>query len=210
MEKVTWAFFAGGLPLRIVTTVASAGVAVAATEMVGIPEEMYTMTKSEIDMQDTQALNAMGLRNGDILKFQNSPTLSVTRRHKIVTSLSALSNAEHRGNIILLAIDCQSSKAADFLVSSLFMLAKRQTSGAANYKAVEVIGRLPAAVTAEGIMEVAAPVDFVSWTEEVAGFAQRKDLEPRQKTLIHTGSFSEPATLGFTAAGWKLEKFVNQ
>ncbi|RYD60655.1 MAG: hypothetical protein EOP83_18900, partial [Verrucomicrobiaceae bacterium] len=41
MDKVTWAFFAGGLPLRIGAAVASAGVAVAATNMVGIPEDTY-------------------------------------------------------------------------------------------------------------------------------------------------------------------------
>jgi hypothetical protein len=51
---------------------------------------------------------------------------------------------------------------------------------------------------------VPAPVDYVTWTEEVAGFAQRDDLGNSAKTLMHTGRFSPVATAGMTAAGWKL------
>ena len=208
MTKVTWAFFAGGLPLRIVTAGASAGLAVAATEMVGVPEEMYILTKSEIDLRDSQALRAMGLRDDDILDFQNAPALSVTRRHKIVKSLAALSEADHRGNIILLATGCQSPEAADFLVAALAILEKRQTSGEANYNAVLVIGRLPAAVVAGGRLEVPAPVDYVTWTEHVAAFAQREDLAEKPKNLIHTGTFSAMASSGFTEAGWQMTPFI--
>ncbi len=210
IDKVTWAFFAGGLPLRITATVASAGIALTATKMVGIPEEIYSLTQGEIADLDRKALTAMGLRNNDIIDFQNAPALSTTRRHKIVNSLAALPNAEHRGNIILLATDCQTGQAADFLVAALRILESRQSSGAADYTAVKVVGRLPAAVTAEGTLEVPAPVDHVTWTEAVAGFASRDDLGTQPKTLLHTGTFSKTASAGFTGAGWKLTPFGNR
>ena len=82
------------------------------------------------------------------------------------------------------------------------MLAERQRSGAADYKQLHVFGRLPGATTASGTLEVPAPVDHVTWTEQVAGFAQRDDLGTSPKTLIHTGSLSEATKAGFTAAGW--------
>jgi hypothetical protein len=104
MDKVTWAFFAGGLPLRVGAAVASAGVAVAATNMVGVPEETYALTQSELALRDHRSLTAMGLKEEDINAFQIQPNLSTTRRHRIVKALEALPGAAGRGRIILLPV----------------------------------------------------------------------------------------------------------
>lgn len=204
MDKVTWAFFAGGLPLRIGAAVASVGVTVAATNMVGIPEETYALTQSELALRDRRSLAAMGVREVDISDFEIQPNLSTTRRHRIVLALEALPNAGGRGYIVLLANSCETPGQAEFLVAALSMLAERQRSGAADYKQLYVHGRLPAATTAEGVTEVPAPVDHVTWTEQVAAFAKRDDLAAANKRLIHTGTFSKAAGGGFTAAGWQL------
>lgn len=203
MDKVTWAFFAGGLPLRIGAAVASAGVAVAATNMVGIPDETYALTQAELALRDRQSLTAMGVMEADINAFQIQPNLSTTRRHRIVQSLEALPGAAGRGRIILLANSCETSEQADFLVAALSMLAERQRNGAADYKVLHVHGRLPAASTADGMIEVPAPVDHVTWTEQVAAFATRDDLGTKPKRLIHTGTLSEVTRNGFAAAGWQ-------
>lgn len=205
IDTVTWAFFAGGLPLRIGAAALSAGVAVAATNMVGIPEDTYLHTQSELAMLDARSLTSMGVREGDIKSFQIQPNLSTTRRHRIVKSLEKLDHAKGRGNIILLANSCETTGQADFLVSALAMLEARQQSAAADYIELKVFGRLPGAVTATGVLEVPAPVDHVTWTEQVAGFAQRDDLGQTPRVLIHTGKVSPATQTGFTAAGWKLE-----
>lgn len=96
IDTVTWAFFAGGLPLRIGAAVASAGVAVTATNLVGVPEDAYAHTQSELALMDAQSLTAMGVREADIKTFQIQPVLSTTRRHRIVKSLEALSHAKGR------------------------------------------------------------------------------------------------------------------
>lgn len=204
IDKVTWAFFAGGLPLRIGAAVASAGVAVAATEMVGIPEDTYVLTQAELALRDRRSLAAMGIREADIKEFEIQPNLSITRRHRIVLALEAFPAAGGRGRIVLLANSCETTGQADFLVTALTMLADRQRSGAAIYKQLEVHGRLPAAITTDGLTEVPAPVDYVTWTEQVAAFAGRDDLGAAAKLLVHTGTLSKPAAEGFTAAGWQL------
>jgi hypothetical protein len=202
MDKVTWAFFAGGLPLRIGAAVASAGVTLAATNMVGIPEETYALTQSELALRDSRSLQAMGLKEEDIKDFQLQPNLSTTRRHRIVKSLETFSNTAGRGRIILLANSCETAGQADFLIAALSMLADRQRMGAADYKQLQVYGRLPAAITVGDMLEIPAPVDHVTWTEQVAGFAQRDDLGTSPKTLLHTGHLSEATKAGFCAAGW--------
>lgn len=206
MDKVTWAFFAGGLPLRIGAAAASAGLALTATNMVGIPEDTYALTQSELAVRDERSLAAMGVHPEDIKNFQIHRALSTTRRHRMVRALEAMPKATGRGTMVQLANACGSPEQADVLVGAFSILAERQRSGAADYRKLQVLGRLPGATTASGDLEVPAPVDYVTWTDEVATFAQRDDLGTAPKVLVHTGNLSSAALAGITAAGWKPVK----
>ena len=203
IDKVTWAFFAGGLPLRVGAAVASAGVAVAATKIVGLPEDTYLLTPAELELRDGRALSAMGVTNEDITAFRLNRALSITRRHLIVTSLEALPKATGRGSLIQQANACKSPEEADFLIAALAILEDRQRMGVTDYVSLEVLGRLPGGMNSKGQLEVPAPVDHVTWTPEVAGFASRADLVSKSKLLVHTGRLSPAASAGFLAAGWK-------
>jgi hypothetical protein len=203
MDKVTWAFFAGGLPLRIGAAVASVGTTVVATKMVGIPEETYALTQSELALRNHRSLTAMGLKDQDINDFQIQRNLSTTRRLRIVKSLEAMPAAAGRGRIILLANSCATPEQADFLIAALSILETRQQSGAADYKDLNVFGRLPGATNSAGILEIPAAVDHVTWTEQVSSFAQRDDLGTTPRLLVHTGTISPAATAGLIKSGWK-------
>lgn len=205
IEKVTWAFFAGGLPLRIGAIVVSGGASTAltATKAVGIPEDMYAMTRSEIALRDETSLQAMQVPVGDISKFQIHPALSTTRRHRIVTLLEDLPLATGKPAIIGLANACETPAQAEFLINALAILANHQISGAADYVALKVVGRLPGAETRTGEIHVPAPVDHVTWTPEAAAFARRDDLGQQPKVLVHTGNLSPATTAGLAANGWK-------
>lgn len=164
MDKVTWAFFAGGLPLRIGAAAVSGGASLAltATNMVGIPEDTYALTQNELALRDERSLAAMGVTLEDIKAFQIHAALSTTRRHRIVTYLEALPKARGRGYMVRLANSCTSPEQADFFIGALALLAERQRSGAADYTGLKVLGRLPGATTAGGELHVPAPVDHVT------------------------------------------------
>ena len=203
MDKVTWAFFAGGLPLRVGAAVASAGVAVAATNMIGIPEDTYALTQSGLALRDGRSLAAMGISDEDIKTFQLYGPLSSTRRHRIVLALETLSKTKGRSLIIRQVNACETPEQVDFLIAALSILAERQRSGAASYTSLTVLGRLPGAVHSNGELHVPAPVDHVTWTEEVAHFATRDDLGTAPKVLLHTGKLSAAAASKLSAKGWK-------
>jgi hypothetical protein len=203
MDKVTWAFFAGGLPLRVGAAVASAGVAVAATNMIGIPEDTYALTQSELALRDGRSLAAMGISDENIKTFQVYGPLSSTRRHRIVLALETLSETKGRDLIIKQVTACETPEQVDFLIAALSILAERQRSGSASYTSLAVLGRLPGAVHSNGELHVPAPVDHVTWTEEVAHFATRDDLGTTPKVLLHTGKLSDTAASKLSAKGWK-------
>lgn len=203
MDKVTWAFFAGGLPLRIGAAVASAGISLTATNMVGVPEDTYALTQSELALRDKQALTAMGVSEELITGFQISDILSTTRRHRIVTALGKVKAGKGASDIVELANQCTTPEQADFLVSSIELLTNGKGVPVASFDSLQVLGRLPCALSAKGDLFVAVPVDYVTWTPEVAAFATRDDIAAPSKTLIHTGLFSDKAEAGISASGWK-------
>lgn len=206
IERVSWAFFAGGLPLRIGAAVASGGASMAltATKVVGLPDEIYSQTPSELALRNQQAMEAMGVAENVSRRFEFNEALSITLRRSIIRSLQALGEVKNRAAVIEVAANCEERRQAEFLDQALVFLVQRQQAGKSAYSALEVVGRLPCAVDSTGVLQVAAPVDFLSWTPDVAEFAHRDDLVGRKPLLLLGGEASPLARNQLGALGWTL------
>jgi hypothetical protein len=204
MEKVTWAFFAGGLPLRIGAAAASGGASIAltATKTLGLPEDIYDTTPSELALRDRQALTALGVTESVIDEVFLNEALTVSLRHSIIRSLQQLPAGTARVAIVGVAKDLEETRQVAFLNEALTELAKRHRL--TPYKEMKVFGRLPAGLTADGILEIPAPVNEVFWTTQVAEFAGREDLSGAKRRLLLGGTLSPAATAGFQAAAWEV------
>ena len=208
LEKVSWVYFAGGLPVRIGAMAASGGtsIALASTKMIGLPEEVYALTPAELAQQNRKTLETLDAPGESKTSFMENAVLTPTLKRSILRSVERLAPASGRIDLIDLAARCETIEQAQFLDRSLRLLSSRQNLGLAQYTSVVTLGRVPAGVTASGGLEVAAVVDFISWTEEVADFARRDDLRSRKPTLLLTGEASESAIVGFEEAGWKFAR----
>jgi hypothetical protein len=206
MEKVTWAFFAGGLPLRIATTVASGGASVAltATKTLGLPEDIYDLTPSELALRDREALQAMNVPAPTIDRIFLNPSLTVSLRHAIVAKLRSFPGGPNRLAVVSIAASCETVNQARFLNETLAMLLARHN--ATPYIALTTAGRLPAGFTKDGFVEVVAPIDYISWTEQIANFAHREDLarNPHRLILANGAGISPIARAGMKSAGWEV------
>jgi hypothetical protein len=206
IEKVSWAFFAGGLPLRVGAAVASGGASMAltATKVVGLPDEIYALTPSELALRNEQAIESMGVAENISRRFASNEALSITLRRSIIRSLQALGEVKNRAAVIEVAANCEERRQVEFLDQALMLLANRQQSGKSAYSALEVVGRLPCAVDSSSVLQVAAPLDFLSWTPDVAEFAHRDDLVGRKPVLLLGGRASERTRTELRALGWTL------
>ncbi len=205
MEKVTWAFFAGGLPLKIGVSVASSGAsnAISAAEFVGLPEDLYQLTASELDFQDRSALKAMGALPERIDALFANVNVIRSVRHRAVGALSELKGAG-RLEVIDQIAQCDTVWRAYFLNDALQLLRWRnRTMG---YEGLGVHGRLAVGVTPDGTVEVPAPIDYVIWTPEVAEFATREDIAQYKRRLILQGNLSAETSTQLTASGWDVIK----
>jgi hypothetical protein len=66
------------------------------------------------------------------------------------------------------------------------------------------------AETAQGALVVPAAVDYVSWTERVAGFVERPDIAgAKARRLWLAGKLSPRARQELTARRWTIEEGVS-
>ena len=200
LEKVSWVFFAGGLPLKIGTAVASGGAsqALTATKLIGLPDEIYALTPNELDLRNQQAMTAMQVSAEVQKAFTQNPALSLSLRSSMLRSLEQLSGATGKPAIVELAADCATRQQARFLEQSVRMLAGK----GGKVSEIRVFGRLLAAVDSNGALLLPAPVDYVSWTSEVAELTKRDDLSGLHPTILMPGSVSAHASKELKSLGW--------
>ncbi len=189
IEKVSWVFFSGGLPLRIGTAVVSGGASVAltATKVVGLPQEIYALTPNELALKNQQAMDVMGVSNEVSSRFLASEALSITLRCSMIRSLQAMGSLRGSAAVIEVAANCENRRQAEFLDQAVALLARQQVAGRSTYTSLEFFGRLLCGVDSSGGIQISAPVDYISWTSEVAGFALREDLVGRKPSLLLAG-----------------------
>ncbi len=206
IEKVSWVFFSGGLPLRVGAAVASGGASVAltASKVVGLPDEIYSLTPAELTLRNSQAMESMGVPADSARKFSSNEALSITLRRSIIRSLQSLGEIKGRAAIIEVAANCETRRQVEFLDQALVLLAQRQQSGKSKFASFEVSGRLPVVIDASGILHIPAPVDYLSWTPEMAEFANREDLANRKPVLLLAGGASDRARRELTTLGWTV------
>lgn len=206
IEKVAWVFFSGGMPLRIGAMAASGGASMAltATTVVGLPDEMYTATPGELALQDQQAMQALSVPEATIRRYQSNEALSITLRRSILRSLAALGNPRGSADVIATAADCEARRQAEFMDQALRLLVVRKQAGQLDLARLETIGRLPAAIDTNGALLMPAPIDCLTWTEDVAAFAGRDDLAGRNPVFLTTALMSERARAEVTKLGWTV------
>lgn len=206
LDKVAWVYFAGGLPVNVGLAAASGGasLAVAATGILGRPEELFTLTPDELAYRNRESLRALGLPEETQKRFMETADLPLSHKRAILLALEDLAPAENRAGIVDLALRCHTQDQVRFLARSLELLAARQRSGDARYTRLVVADRVPAAIEASGALHVPALVDCISWTEEAADFARRDDLRSQRPVLLLSGQITDRALLGFKENGWTL------
>ncbi len=204
IEKVTWAFFAGGLPLRLGTAAVSGGASMAltATKTVGLPDDIYDITPGELLLRDREAMTAMGANNQLIEQVFLNTNFSVAKRHGLVEALAALPAGPAQIKMLKVAASCTSREQAGFFYQSVVRLAKRHLTKP--FVSLTSVGRLPAGKEADGSVEIQAPADYISMTPRLLEFLQLANATPQSYRAVITGRLSPAAKVGFEAFSWQV------
>jgi len=176
--------------------------AITATRVVA--QWVWDKPKADLILQNKQSLQALGVSDAQIKAFERNPVFPLSVQTEFVANLGNLPGVPGRAQAVALASTAQSEVQARFLTDSIGMLARyhqTQTRIARLLVRKAIIGQ-----DRKGAIEAQAPVDYVSWIQDVSYFANRPDLRSRRRTLWVTGQLSPLAKNNFENLGWVVHE----
>jgi hypothetical protein len=198
---MAWVGFSGRLGVNLLVSVFVPG----STAISGLSfthDLVYDTPAADLLVLNRQKMTAMGASDAQVQALVANRWFSLSVLTGLVTDLERLGPVSGRPEVLALAATATKEEEARFLAAAVQMLAHLNVTGVPIRR---VMGRgTVVGVTPDGMLVVPAPVDYVSWTEKVGGFAMRSDLHATRRGIWLTGRISGTAYQGFTARGWTL------
>jgi hypothetical protein len=168
---------------------------------------VWDTPKADLIVRDEKALRQLKVPEATIRTFMRNPVFPLSVQTAFITNLQRLSAVPGTVNAVTLASTAESEVQARFLTDAVGMLARyheTQTPIARLIVRRAIIGQ-----DRNGAILAEAPVDYVSWIEEVSYFAHRADLRQSRHTLWLTGQLSPLAKKNFESLGWVVVERTN-
>ena len=203
MDDLAWVAFSGRMGVNTaVAVVVPFSMALSATTITN--DLVWDMKPADLLVLDEKKLKAMEVSDERVTALMRNKWYSITTLTALVTSLEALGGVKGRDQVVAYAATAASEDNARLIVRAVDMVARYHAT-------TQPLSQLSApgpivARTKTGATLVAAPLDYVAWTEHAATFARRADLKAKDRTLWLTGTFSPRARQEFQAAGWTLRE----
>jgi hypothetical protein len=166
---------------------------------------VYQTPKADLILLVQKKLKNMGLSQEDIITFVTNTAIPLSLQVKAVKDLEALGNIPGRRAAAVALGNVLTEYQARFYVTSLRMLDQwnQQNSPVAR---IQVFGLLVAR-DRNGAEIAPAPVDYVSWTPRIAGFATDPELMAlHHRVLWITGKMTPLARQQLVAKGWSVRE----
>lgn len=205
-EKLTntaWVAFSGRLGVNILVSVfVPASMAISAVSFTN--DLVWDTPRADLIVLNQQKMLRMGASEelaGAVLKNR---WYSLSVLTTLVTELERLAGVKGRPDILALATTAVNEEEARFLAASVQMLARLNVEGVPLRQVAArgtVVGIAPG-----GAIVVPAPVDYLSWTEQIAGIAKRPDLRASKRGLWLSGRMSAAAQRGLGEIGWAFHE----
>jgi hypothetical protein len=205
LSDTAWVAFSGRVGVNtLISVFVPASIAISATSFTN--SLIYDTPAADLIVRNQQQLTGMGASQPDTQALIKNPWYSLSVLTSLVSALDRLAGVSGRPAVVALAATATTEDEARFLAGAVEMLAAQQQTvtpltqvGASG----TVIGP-----TQSGAPIVPGPVDYVAWTERVAGFAGRPDLQGTPGSLWITGRMSPEAHRQFAALSWTVYQNV--
>src|SRR5208282_4376085 len=176
--------------------------AITATRIVS--QWVWDTPKADLIVRNQKSLQALGVPESEINALMQNPTFPLSVQTAFVANLDRLPGVPGRTDAVALASTAQSEEQARFLTDAVGMLARYNESRTPIARLIvrkAIIGQ-----DRNGAIVAEAPVDYVSWIEDVSYFAHRPDFQKSQRTIWLTGQASPLAKKNSIALGWLVNE----
>ena len=203
LDDVAWAAFAGGLGIDVLAAQVPGGRVVRSTSTVS--DWIYEKSPGDLRVWMEKSLQTMGVEQSDIDLFLRQKHWTLSTQTILVMALEKLEGVRGRVEVIETAVTAADEDQTRFLALGMSLLAREHAATPLE----SIVDGKPVGMTANGRVIATFPLDYVCWTERVATFAVRDDLQPNRPIAVITGRFSSQARAGMEKAGWTLRENVS-
>lgn len=176
-------------------------------QLADVSNLVWTLNPLDLQLRNEKGLKKMGANDGLIKRFYKNPHYTPTAQTRIVIALEQLAGVTGRPVIVRYASAMESPEEARFAARLVELLAKYHKTRAPISQIVET-DRIPFAITKKGKGVVAAPVDYLFWTQAAAGTAKVLFKAMKRHTSAPEvwvqGRVSTRAQTGLKAMGWTV------
>ncbi len=200
LDELAKAAFAGGLGVTAIKAAVPASMVLSITTI--LSDWVWDTPPGTLKVQNETALKSMGVSQDMVDLLLRQPYFTLTLQTKLVRALQRLPQTGNRAAVMPLAVTVVSFDQARFVVDAMEMLAQYHET-VSPLLALEQ--KVPfAARTKAGGLVVAAPVDYLAWTQQIQRFASRSELQAKERTFLLRGTATRLAQTELTKMQWNV------
>jgi len=203
-EKLTnaaWVAFSGRMVIQTATSIL-VPYSMAMSAMTITNSSIYDTPAADLVNADTAIFNETGATAQQVQALVRNQQYSLTVLTDLALALRRLQGVPGRDAVVIFAAAARTQVETRFMAGAVGMLARY-------HEAVTPIVQISApgpilGRTEAGALVVPMPVDYISWTERVARFPQRPDIQAPEHVGFISGRLSPLANKEFEKRRWKL------
>ena len=209
LNDISWTGFAGGLTVSLATA-AVPGVAMTAISTTKLTTSIFKTTPpQDLRRMNAEKLKAMDIDEHSIDTLISDSVFTPREQTLLVAALDEMKGVADRERLVQLAALTSNEDVAFFRQRQAEMYAGYHR-GVSPIERFVGVGPVPGARTVNGALVFNIPVDYVSWTEEIAKVVTTADGLANQlpgigeKQLWVTGTLSPRARSEMRRLNWKV------
>lgn len=203
LNHVAWVMFSARMTVSAAMMAVPGSMIITAVTVTN--DLVYQTPRADLIILVQKKLKSFGLSQEEIVAFTTNTAIPLSLQVDAVKDLEALGNIPGRRAAAVDLGNMMTEYQARFLVTSLHMFHQwsQQQSRITGIKAPGVlIGR-----DQNGTVVLPAPVDYLSWTPRIAGFATDPQfMAMHNRVLWTTGKMTPLAHQQLTANGWNVRE----
>jgi hypothetical protein len=203
LNKVAWVMFSARMTVDAAMMAVPGSMIITSVEFTN--DLVYQTPKADLILLIQKRLKNIGLSQQEIVAFSSNTAIPLSLQVTAVKDLDALGQIPGRHAAAVALGNVMTEYQARFLVTSLHML-DQWSQQRSPITRIRVPGVLLAR-DQSGTAIMPAPVDYVSWTQRIAGFATDPQLLSMQNRVLWiTGKMTPLARQQLTTNGWTLQE----
>jgi hypothetical protein len=203
LNEVAWVMFSARMTVNVAMMAVPGSMIISGVEITN--DLVYQTPRADLIILVQKKLKSFGLSQEEIVAFSSNTAIPLSLQVTAVKDLEALGNIPGRRAAAVAIGNMMTEYQARFLVTSLHMLVQWSQEQAPITR-IYAPGVLVARDQNHSTI-LPAPVDYLSWTQRIAGFATDPNLmEMQNRVLLTSGRMTPLAHQQLTANGWNVRE----